>query len=359
MRKKILILMLTAVFVLSVAPLAFAAVKAAAPAPAVVKPAAQTTKKTEPAAKKDGRIRMAVLEFKDNSGGDAPGQAIQDMMIGELSKVKEFSVIERAKLENIAQEQRMSAQGLIDDSTAIEMGHVAGAKYLIVGSITQYHYQASAGVIPLGGLGIAVGSEEGHVTIDMRLIDSKTSEVVKTIRESGVANQSQGGLVTLYGGFATGKAGGLLAAATNKCVIRMVHDLREQLLGDKGVSAVLNSQGKEIMCNMGTENGGVNVGDILVSYRQGEVVKDLDGKVLDVKRNYLCAFKITEANPNHSKGTLVKGCLPRRGAPVTFAPDGWKKLTYAKEDDAPEADFDIDAKIKEMKQEENNKNQGE
>ena len=303
----------------------------------------------------DQKIRMAVLAFSDNSQGSAPASAIQDMMVGELAKVPQFSIIERAKIENIGAEQRMSAQGLVDSNTAVEVGRLTGAKYLITGSITQYHYEASAGAIPIGGFAIAIGSEEGHVAIDLRVIDSKTSEVVLTSRRTGVANQTQGGIASQYGGFATGKGGGLLSAATYKCVGRLVQDLKSKLLGSKGAAAVLNADGKEVMCNIGDSNGSVSVGDIYVAYREGMQIKDLDGKVLGAEQNYLCAFKITKVEPNYSTGVLVKGCLPRRGALVTNAPDGWKNIKYASDDVAPDEPFDIDKAIKEKKLQEKEK----
>lgn len=296
------------------------------------------------------KMRLAVMDFKDNSQDGAPARAIQDMMTGELAKVPLFSVIERAQLGDIAQEQRMSAQGLTDESASVEMSRIKAAQYLIAGSITQYHYLASGGAVPIpvpifGA--VAVASEEAHVTIDLRVIDTTTSEVIMTSRQTGVANQSQGGVVTAYGGFGTGKAGGLLSQATYKSVTKLVSDLQDKLLGDRGAFGVLDSSTQDVTCNMGHANSGVKKGELYAAYRKGNVIRDLDGKELGASKNYLCVFKITDVDAGYSSGKIVKGCVPRRGALVMRAPSNWKELKFEAEDYASAAGgFDIDEAMK-------------
>lgn len=181
------------------------------------------------AATKQKKLSVSVLEFKDNSGGNAPAGAIQDMLTGELANTGQYSIIERAHLEDVAQEQRMSAQGLIEEDETIEMGHVKAARYKITGSITEYYYIGTGGFVPIKNIVIAGASEEAHVKIDLRVIDTRTSEIVMTARREGVANQTQGGLVSKYGGFGTGKVGGLMAQATYKCVKSLVKDIQNGL----------------------------------------------------------------------------------------------------------------------------------
>ena len=302
------------------------------------------------------RVRVAVMDFRDNSNAAAPARAIQDMLSGELAKIPAFSVVERMHLDSVAQEQRMSAQGLTEESTNVEMSHIKAAQYLIAGAITQYHYQASGGAVPvpvpfLGG--VAVASEEAHVTLDVRLIDTTTSEVVATLRQTGVANQTQGGIATSYGGFGTGKAGGLLSQATFEAVTKIVYELQEKLLGDSGAYRVLSASTKEVMCNLGSANSSVKKGDRFVAYRRGEVIRDFDGTELGVEKNYLCMFQITSVDTGYSTGKIIKGCVPRRGALVSRAPSNWKELKYAADDYGDVGGFDIDAAMEEKRREMN------
>lgn len=202
MRKIFVLILLAGVLVFSITPFAFAAEK---------------------------KMTVTVSEFKDNSQEGAPAKAIQDMMVGLLVDTGRFSVIERAKIEEIGKEQRMSAQGLVEEDYEIEVGHLKAARYIITGSITEYHYLGSGAVLGVGGVGLGGASQEAHVTIDLRVVDTKTSEIVLTSRRTGVANQSQGGIVSKYGGFGTGKVGGLLSQATYNCVKALVGDINAKL----------------------------------------------------------------------------------------------------------------------------------
>lgn len=287
----------------------------------------------------DNRIRIAVLDFKDNSEAqDAPASAIQDMFTGELAKDRKyFAVIERARLDAVAKEQKLGAQGLVDASSAAKLGKILGVKYMVTGSITEYFNQATGLYIPIGGINLGGASEEAHVTIDLRVFDTQTSEVIYTARETGVANQSQAAVVTQYGGGFTGKYGGLLSTATYNCSMKLVRNLRAKMYGESVLPVVLQADGKDVTINEGSANGGVKVGSVYIAYIRGRAIKDIDGKVLDREKMYVCAFKIKEVSDNHSIGTLIKGkgISPRRGIHVENAPKGWKEHKYLKEEDIP------------------------
>lgn len=268
-----------------------------------------------------GKTRIAVLSFQDNSGAGAPAAAIADMMTTELFNTGLFSVVERAKLDQVGAEQRMSAQGLMDPSSAVQMGKLLGADYLITGSVTQYKYEASGGVIPLplGGLsGVAVGSETAYVTLDVRLINATTGEIVLTAKAEGAANQTQGGLAYDSTVFGTGKAGGLLGQATYKAVTKVV----DQIKGKAGSAIavkpynVLSEMAKVVTIDAGMNNAGVQPGQIFMVYAEGSPVLGLKGEILDVEKVNLGLIQITEVNPNYSKGKLIKGIDVRRGDKV-------------------------------------------
>ena len=127
----------------------------------------------------------------------------------------------------MADEIRLSQSGLMDESTAPELGKIKGARYSMTGAVTEYHYKASGGAVPIPGIGGAGGvSNTAYVTLDIRLIDNQTGEVVYAAAEQGASNQTIGGLVTKYGGFGAGKINGILAAATRKAVAKHVEGLR-------------------------------------------------------------------------------------------------------------------------------------
>ncbi|MDR3230931.1 MAG: CsgG/HfaB family protein [Synergistaceae bacterium] len=181
------------------------------------------------AAAAEAKPRLAVRTFdnKAQRGADAPASAITEMMTTELFNSGLFSLMEREKLDYVADEIRLGQSGLMDPDTAPEVGKVKGAQYSMTGAITLYFYNASAGVVPIPGLGgVGAASNTAYVTLDIRVIDNSTGEIVYAAAEQGASNQTMGGLVTKYGGFASGKFGGLLAAATRKSVMKHVESMK-------------------------------------------------------------------------------------------------------------------------------------
>lgn len=171
--------------------------------------------------------RLAVREFENKAGGDIPASAITEMMTTELYEAGLFTLVEREKLHYVGEEIRLSQSGLMDESTAPELGKIKGAQYSMTGAVTEYHYKAAGGAVPIPGIGgVGGASNTAYVTLDIRIINNETGEVAYAAAERGASNQTLGGLVTKYGGFGAGKINGILAAATQKAVMKHVESMR-------------------------------------------------------------------------------------------------------------------------------------
>ena len=179
------------------------------------------------AAGAEARPTLAVREFENKAGGDVPASAVTEMMTTELYEAGLFTLLEREKLKYVGEEIRLSQSGLMDESTAPELGKIKGAQYSMTGAVTEYHYKAAGGAIPIPGVGgIGGASNTAYVTLDIRIINNETGEVAYAAAERGASNQTLGGLITKYGGFGAGKINGILAAATRKAVIKHVESMR-------------------------------------------------------------------------------------------------------------------------------------
>jgi curli biogenesis system outer membrane secretion channel CsgG len=174
------------------------------------------------------RITVRAFENKTDSGSmRAPARAITDMMTTELYDSGLFSLMERERLDYVADEILLGQSGLMDSATAPETGRVRGAQYTMTGAVTQYRYNAGGGVIPIPGAGGGVlASKTALVVLDIRMIDNTTSEVVYAASELGRAKREIGGLMTKYGGFASGSFGGILAAAAREAVMKHVANMK-------------------------------------------------------------------------------------------------------------------------------------
>ena len=107
-----------------------------------------------------------------------------------------------------------------------EARHLAG-RLLDIADALVAQAKAAGGAVPIPGVGgVGGASNTAYVTLDIRLIDNQTSEVVYAAAERGASNQTLGGLVTKYGGFGAGKINGILDAATRKAVVKHVEAMR-------------------------------------------------------------------------------------------------------------------------------------
>jgi TolB-like protein len=94
-------------------------------------------------AKADGKAGQAVviaaLPFSDSSPGGkyAPlADAMGDMLVSFMSKAEGITFVERADLNKVLQEQRLSLSGLTDEKTRANVGRLVGAKYILTGGVT-------------------------------------------------------------------------------------------------------------------------------------------------------------------------------------------------------------------------------
>jgi hypothetical protein len=105
-----------------------------------------------------------------------------------------FIVLERLALTQVQQEQDLGASGRVNKETAADAGKLMGAQVLITGDITSFAYGRSA----MGGKltnvfkGLTAGVERvsASVSIDLRLIDAVTGEVIASIKGDGDAAQN-------------------------------------------------------------------------------------------------------------------------------------------------------------------------
>ncbi len=82
---------------------------------------------------------IAVLYFDNNSIGkdhadyDGVGKGIADMLITDMASNPNVRIVERERIQSLLVEQNLTRQGTIDPQTAIRLGKIIGAQYMITG----------------------------------------------------------------------------------------------------------------------------------------------------------------------------------------------------------------------------------
>ncbi len=91
-------------------------------------------------------------------------EVLPDLLAAELSASPHVRLVERQRLSDVLQEQRLGTSALADEETRLRLGRLSGARWMLFGN----H--------------LRVGS---NWQLDARLVDVETSRVLTTFSENG------------------------------------------------------------------------------------------------------------------------------------------------------------------------------
>lgn len=130
--------------------------------------------------------RLGVLRFTNETRIEwwtvSVAREMQDMMASELASTGEFTILERNELGEVLAEQDLSESGRVDPATAVKVGKVKGAQYLIAGTVTSFERGVSGGGGKVRFKGLSVGGkkDKAYIAVDVKVIDTETGEIVDT-----------------------------------------------------------------------------------------------------------------------------------------------------------------------------------
>ncbi|MFQ5551463.1 MAG: CsgG/HfaB family protein [Gemmatimonadales bacterium] len=114
----------------------------------------------------DGRPGIAVMTFEnggsygqDSENFDALQIGLQQMLITEFSQNEGLRVVDRSRLRDLMEEQDLGGTGRVDANTAARVGQLVGARFMVFGSFVDFY---------------------GDMRLDVRIVDTETSEIVRT-----------------------------------------------------------------------------------------------------------------------------------------------------------------------------------
>ena len=113
------------------------------------------------------RRTVAVLYFDNYTGKadyDPLGKGIASMMISDLGVVPEIQLLERDRIQDLLKEMELSRTRFFDSTTAVKVGRMSGAEYIVVG---------------------AFATVQPQMRIDTRVVRVQTGEIVKTAQVVG------------------------------------------------------------------------------------------------------------------------------------------------------------------------------
>jgi TolB-like protein len=153
-----------------------------------------------------GKPVVAVMYFDNNSIGkdradfDGVGKGLADMLITDMASNPNVRVVERERIQSLVMEQNLTKSGAIDPQTAIRLGKIIGAQYMITGGFMS----DGKGTYVLTARAINV--ETGAITNPTR-INSKGDDVLGLMSQLSAKLNTDMKLPALRVGDASGMGG--------------------------------------------------------------------------------------------------------------------------------------------------------
>jgi len=295
-----------------------------------------------PAAQPQGRRKLlAIYDFdygtvRNNAiaafGSDIDvGKGITDLLTTMLVQDGTYRLVDRKILDKIIAEQNMSNSDRFDSKSAAKLGKLLGADAIITGSITQFgnetqNQNVGGGGGGLGRFGIGGFSHKKSkaiVTIDARIVDIDTAEILgvaqghgESSRESTSMTGGGGGWSGWGGGHVDFGASDFRNTIIGEAINNAVAQLSQGLIADNAkfqartitveglVAAVVGGQ---IVLNVGSGTG-IKVGDQMNVERVTQIIKDPStGQVIRRLASPVGVIRITDVDAKSAVGVVVSG----------------------------------------------------
>ena len=148
-----------------------------------------------------GPVTVAVKEITNEARNTwwwspSVSRQLTNMLANELKSTGHFTIVERQGLKKVLNEQELAELGITRPSTAPKKGVMTGAKYYILGSVSDYRENTET---KRGGSGINImgfgqrkssSTSKAYVAVDIRVVDTTTGEVAYARTIEGKATSS-------------------------------------------------------------------------------------------------------------------------------------------------------------------------
>lgn len=216
------------------------------------------------------RLTIAILPFDTKGIGSEMGEIdLLDKLTTAFYNMNRFKVIERAQLEQILNEQKLGMSGIVDVSTAAQIGKGMGVDAVVCGSIARAGNTAS---------------------VDARLVDTETAAIITA--QDAYANN-------------------INLQALSQMILEVAAKIKNELPLVTGY--VIGVDNDRVTLDLGRSKG-IRKGMKCLVYREGApIVHPVTNEVIGKMINELCEVQFNEIFDGYSVGVITK---PKGGAPL-------------------------------------------
>lgn len=254
---------------------------------------------------------VAVSRFENKSGDNesALGDNMADQLSDALVQSGEFIVVERKTLDDIQDEQKLSASGQSAASKTAKTGKLIAAQALVKGSITEFESKSAGNSsgFGFGPLSLGNNKSEAHVGLIIQLVDTSSGQVLDSQRVEGKV-ASGGTSVGVNVGVASFGQKGFNKTPMGKAV-QIAIDSAVQKISDRLRSVpfeahVIKVTMDGVFVNAGARSG-TSVGDRFALFSVGEALVDPDtGESLGVDQKRVGSVTVTDVQEKYAKARL-------------------------------------------------------
>jgi curli biogenesis system outer membrane secretion channel CsgG len=253
---------------------------------------------------------------------------LTEMLTTALIQQNQFVVLERSHMNDVINEQTFAASGRVDPATVAQANKVLGAQALIFGDVTEYSQKQShvGGNFNLlkkvaGQANATVSRVTAQVSVDLRLVDAATGQVLGAVRGQGKASAT--GLATQFQamdrGFGAGGAAQTpLGQASREAIANAVAGVVRGLQSMKWSGRVVDVRGTQVYINAGATFG-VSPGMTFEVFRQGDQLVDPDThQSLGTPDQKIGSISVVTVAPGYSVANIVDGSGFQKADVVRF-----------------------------------------
>jgi TolB-like protein len=208
------------------------------------------------------RMGLAVLPFQTSGlGGEMGNINVVEQLMTTFYNLKRFKLFERSQLESILEEQKLGMSGIVDASTAAQIGKGIGVDAMVLGSVTR---------------------SGRNLAIDARLIDTETAAIITAQDEMSNRTSIQ---------------------ELKEMIDRLANKIYNDLPLVDGY--VIGVNGDQLTLDLGSSKK-VKKGMKCIIYSEGQdIIHPLTKKVLGKQTEELGEVKLTEVYPEYSIGKIT------------------------------------------------------
>lgn len=231
-------------------------------------------------------------------------EQLQSSIQNGLVQNKNYTVVERSNLDQIFRELGLQNSGVVNSSSAIEIGNLSGADYTLMGKVVE------AEINPYNNL--AYEGLKAKVAVSVQIVDNETgqvlsSDMVSDTDSSATKNNLKKFIKSdLVPGHMSVNSDSLIYNAAEK-VANKVLERMNKINPLVGMVVAVKPNEDTVTFDLGYEDG-VKEGDIYTIYAEAEpIVHPVTGEILGVDERYVGTVKVEEVRNNLSIAK-IKDC---------------------------------------------------